>query len=75
VSVDAAVDSLLGSQRSSDRRAGLIKAAKEAMRRREQNTHDGVTCHDGGAVITALVELYVAVTLTIAVTRWSERSS
>jgi len=69
VSVDAALDSLLGSQRSSDRCAGLIKAAKEAMRRREQNTHDG------GAVIAALVELYVAVTLTIAVTRWSERSS
>jgi hypothetical protein len=41
------------------KRLGLIKAAKEAMRRREQNTHDG------GAVIAALVELYVAVTLTI----------
>jgi hypothetical protein len=49
VSIDAALDSLLDSQRSSNRRAGLIKAAKKAMRRLEQNTHDG------GAVIAALV--------------------
>jgi uncharacterized protein YerC len=50
VSVEQALASLLGSQRSNDRRADLIKAAKEAMRRREQNTYDG------GAVIAAMLE-------------------
>lgn len=49
MSAEEALDHLLGSQRSEDRRADLIKAAKEAMRRREQNTLDG------GAVIAALV--------------------
>ena len=48
MSVDEALDALLGSQRTGDRSADLIAAAKEAMDRRERNTLHG------GAVIAAL---------------------
>jgi hypothetical protein len=49
--VEEALASLLGERRTGDKRADLIAAAKEAMRRRERNTVDG------GAVIAALVAL------------------
>jgi hypothetical protein len=48
--VEAALTSL-GVESTGDRRADLIRAAQEAMRRRERNTIDG------GAVIAALVEM------------------
>ena len=48
--VEAALASL-GIESTGDRRADLIRAAQEAMRRRERNTIDG------GAVIAALVEM------------------
>ena len=48
--VEAALVSL-DIESTSDRRADLIRAAQEAMRRRERNTIDG------GAVIAALVEM------------------
>jgi thymidine phosphorylase len=50
VTAEEALNSLLGANRTDDLRADLIAAAKEAMRRREQNTRDG------GAVIAALIE-------------------
>jgi hypothetical protein len=48
VTVDEALDALLGPQRTGDLRADLIAGAKEAMDRRERNTMHG------GAVIAAL---------------------
>lgn len=48
VTVDEALDALLGSARTGDPRADLVAAAMEAMDRRERNTAHG------GAVIAAL---------------------
>ena len=50
MTLDEALDSLLGSRRSGDLTADLIGAAREAMRRREQNSALG------GEVIAALLE-------------------
>jgi hypothetical protein len=50
VTVDEALDALLGPQRTGDLRADLIAGAKEAMERRKRNTEHG------GAVIAALRE-------------------
>jgi hypothetical protein len=50
VTVDEAVDALLGDQRTGDTTADLLAGLKEAMRRRERNTEHG------GAVIAALVK-------------------
>lgn len=50
MTVDEALDALLGNRRTGDRRADLIAAAREAMDRRERNSAHG------GAVITALHE-------------------
>ncbi len=48
MTVDEALDALLGAARTGDMRADLIAAAKEAMRRRVLNSQHG------GAVIDAL---------------------
>jgi uncharacterized protein YerC len=48
--LDDALDSLLGSRGTGDRRTDLVAAAREAMARRERNTEDG------GAVIAAMLE-------------------
>lgn len=48
MSVEEALVNLLGERRTGDRSADLIAAAKESLRRREQNSMDG------GAVIAAL---------------------
>ena len=48
MTVDEALDALLGPKRTGDQRADLIAAAQEAMDRRERNTLHG------GAVIAAL---------------------
>lgn len=48
MTVDEALDALLGSRRTGDTPADLIAAAKEAMERRKRNTEHG------GAVIAAL---------------------
>lgn len=50
MTVDEALDELLGDRRSGDATADLIEATREAMRRRERNTAHG------GAVIAALRE-------------------
>lgn len=50
MTVDEALDALLGDQRSGDATADLIEASREAMRRRERNSEHG------GAVIAALRE-------------------
>lgn len=50
MTVDEALDALLGPERTGDQRADLIAAAKEAMERRIRNTEHG------GAVIAALHE-------------------
>lgn len=48
MTVDEALDALLGERRTGDLRSDLITAAKEAMDRRQRNTQHG------GAVIAAL---------------------
>lgn len=48
--LDDALDSLIGSNRTGDRVADLVTAAREAMDRRERNSVHG------GLVIAALVE-------------------
>jgi hypothetical protein len=48
--LEEALMELLGVEQTGDRKADLIAAAREAMRRRERNSRDG------GAVIAALVE-------------------
>lgn len=74
VTVDEALDALLGPSRTGDQRADLIAAAKEAMDRRERNTAHG------GAVIAALrdtgmtwrdVEAATGIARTTA-QRWAE---
>jgi hypothetical protein len=50
MTTEEALMNLLGDRRSGDERTDLIEAAREAMRRREQNSADG------GAVIAALVK-------------------
>ncbi len=50
MTVDEALDALLGDRRTGDQRTDLIAAAKEAMDRRERNSQHG------GAVLAALVD-------------------
>lgn len=50
MTVDEALDALLGDRRTGDQRTDLIAAAKEAMDRRERNSQHG------GAVLAALIE-------------------
>ncbi|MGH3927069.1 MAG: hypothetical protein ACRDTT_30080 [Pseudonocardiaceae bacterium] len=50
MTIDEALDALLGPQRTEDMHADLIAGAKEAMDRRERNTAHG------GAVIAAMRE-------------------
>jgi uncharacterized protein YerC len=51
VTLDEALNSLLGAARTGDMRADLIAAAREAMDRRERNSVDG------GAVIAAMLAM------------------
>lgn len=50
MTIDEALDALLGTARTGDLRVDLIAGLQEAMRRREQNSAHG------GAVIAALTE-------------------
>lgn len=50
MTVEEALDALLGDRRTGDQRTDLIAAAKEAMDRRERNSQHG------GAVLAALVD-------------------
>lgn len=74
MTVEEALEALLGSERTGDQRADLIAAAKEAMERRIRNTEHG------GAVIAALheagmswreIEIATGIARTTA-QRWAE---
>jgi hypothetical protein len=75
VTVDEALDALLGERRTGDLRADLIAAAKEAMDRRERNTEHGgaviAALHDDAGMSWREIEQATAIPRTTA-QRWAE---